>query len=733
MAKKKKVEIEEPLVAPSSGRKAVDIAMKRIRKKFGDEVVSWVSEVQTKKRGIISTSSLAIDAALGVGGVARGRIYELYGPNASGKTTLALLIIKEAIKQGHRAVFIDAEHTLDKGLLEAMDIDPDKIVITRGYTGEDNLDIAESLMATGEFAVCVIDSISALQPAAEANLESFSDNTMGLQPRLMSRMCRTFTSLASRTDTALLLINQIRANIGGYGCLHADTPITLADKTQMSIRDIVETRHPGPVVSYCKDSGKFEYKKITGWHNNGKVDAGDSAGWLTVNLGSVGGRGGNMSFTGTPNHNVFVQEEGAVKEISLKSLRPGMSMVSWYDKTITEGSDLYSIIAGSLLGDGKIAIRSKATGCLSLANSEQPEYLNWKLESLAALDFTKVQGASRTRFDSSFTPEMSVLKSSFYRHGVRTFPSGLQLTPLMAAVWFMDDGNHKHTHRNATISCKRWFTSKMADVQEEARSMLVKFIGCQNDQVVIREGTLAIHTSAFSVFSAKIAPNVPESMSYKLLPEDRHRCCSGPITCVPAFPEKQVRLSVVKNISPASDRKYRDCNKYDITVDGNENYLVGGASRGVLVHNSPETTSGGNAIQHHVTGRIRVIGGGTKSRQIKDAKGNVIGHRCGIEITKNKLSAPFRSAEVELIYGVGFNTTGEILDLGVDMGLIDQKGAYFSVNGENIGQGRVKAIKSIDADSKLRDTLLRQIKEVLGIDAPTTDVATQEGDGEQTM
>jgi recombination protein RecA len=349
MAKKKKqIESNTPPVESASGKKAIEIAMKSLRKKFGDETVSWVSEVQTSKRDIISTTSLALDSALGVGGIARGRIYEFYGPNASGKTTLALLVIKDAIAQGHRALFIDAEHTLDTSLLVSMGIDLDRIVVTRGYTGEDNLDIAESMIATGEFAVCVIDSISALQPAAEANLESFSDNTMGLQPRLMSRMCRTFTSLVSRTNTALILINQIRANIGGYG--------------------------------------------------------------------------------------------------------------------------------------------------------------------------------------------------------------------------------------------------------------------------------------------------------------------------------------------------------------------------------NPETTSGRSAIQHHVSGRLRITGGGVKSRQIKNGKGEVTGHRMSVEVTKNKLAAPYRSAEIELMYGHGFNIHGEILDLGVDMGFIDQAGAYFKIDGELLGQGRAKAIVAIESNDKLRNTLLVQIKTMLGME-----------------
>jgi recombination protein RecA len=367
MAKKKKqIEIVPP--ESTSGKKAIEIALKSIKKKFGEEVVNWVSEIPDSSREIISTSSLSLDAALGVGGIARGRIYEFYGPNASGKTTLALLVIKEAISLGHKAVFIDAEHTLDPGLITSMGLDSDKIMVITGYTGEDNLDIAETLMATGEFAVCVIDSVSALQPAAEANLESFSDQTMGLQPRLMSRMCRTFTSLSARTKTTLILINQIRANIGGYG--------------------------------------------------------------------------------------------------------------------------------------------------------------------------------------------------------------------------------------------------------------------------------------------------------------------------------------------------------------------------------NPETTSGGNAIQHHVTARVRVTGGGVKSRQIKNGKGEVMGHRMTVEITKNKLAAPFRSCEIELIYGKGFNVDGELLDLGVDMGFVDQAGSYFKIDGESIGQGRAKAIETIATSETMRRTLLFQIKTMLGMDTDgeLAIVEVKEKDtGEQAM
>lgn len=352
MVKKSKKDSSEtkvvlPITDGTIGTKAMDLAIKALKKKFGEEVVGWMDSMQKAEYEILPTGSISLDAALGVGGLVKGRMYEFYGPNASGKTTLALSVIKQLQDLGGSAIYIDAEHTLDKNLLIKMGLSTDKLALIQGYTGEQNLDIAEALMATSAADICVIDSISALQPSAEANLDSFSDNTMGLHPRLMSRMCRTFTPLASRTKTALVLINQIRANIGGYG--------------------------------------------------------------------------------------------------------------------------------------------------------------------------------------------------------------------------------------------------------------------------------------------------------------------------------------------------------------------------------NPETTSGGNAIQHHVSGRIRVTGGGVKSRQIKDEQGNVIGHRVSLEVTKNKLARPFRSAEVDLIYGVGFFREGELLDLAVDMGFIEQAGSWFSVGEEKIGQGRNKAIITLQENKELAGKLMLDVKRLLGL------------------
>jgi recombination protein RecA len=222
MAKKKtETEAVEKVVedrGPEARAKAADVALKSLSKKFGDKVVGWLSDTPQDTRTIIPTGSLRLDAALGVGGITLGRFWELYGPQQSGKTTLAFSVMNQAIKMGHRCIFVDAEHSLDKGLLVKMGMDLSKVAFVDAYTAEEILDATEALISTGEFGVCVIDSVGALQPTAEADLESFNDNpAMGLHPRLMSRVCRTFVPLAARTNTGMLLINQIRTNLGAYG------------------------------------------------------------------------------------------------------------------------------------------------------------------------------------------------------------------------------------------------------------------------------------------------------------------------------------------------------------------------------------------------------------------------------------------------------------------------------------------------------------------------------------
>ncbi len=194
--------------------KALEIAISQIEKQFGKgSIMKLGSESLEKDIEAISTGALSLDIALGVGGVPRGRVIEIYGPESSGKTTICLHIIAEAQKKGGAAAFIDAEHALDVTYARQLGVKTDDLLISQPDTGEQALEIAEVLIRSGAIDVLVIDSVAALVPKAEIEGE-MGDSHMGLQARLMSQALRKLTAAISKSKTTVIFTNQIRSKIG---------------------------------------------------------------------------------------------------------------------------------------------------------------------------------------------------------------------------------------------------------------------------------------------------------------------------------------------------------------------------------------------------------------------------------------------------------------------------------------------------------------------------------------
>ena len=193
--------------------KTLDLAISQIKKQFGQGSIMRMGEDTIIKIEGISTGSISLDAAIGIGGVPRGRITEIYGPESSGKTTLALHVVAEAQKTGGYAAFIDAEHAMDPEYAKKLGVDTDNLLISQPDTGEQALDIAETLVRSGALDVIVIDSVAALVPKAELNGE-MGDTHVGLQARLMSQALRKLTGTVSKSRTSVVFINQIRHKIG---------------------------------------------------------------------------------------------------------------------------------------------------------------------------------------------------------------------------------------------------------------------------------------------------------------------------------------------------------------------------------------------------------------------------------------------------------------------------------------------------------------------------------------
>ena len=218
-ASKKSTEAAEPSLTDSikgldaQRKQALDFALQQIHKKCGQGAIMMLGDKESRKVDVIKTGSLSLDKALGIGGLPRARVVEVYGPEASGKTTLTLHAIANAQKNGGVAAFIDAEHALDPTYAEKLGVDLDNLLVSQPDSGEQALEICEMLVASSAVDIVVIDSVAALVPRAELE-GSMGDSHMGLQARLMSQALRKLTGVIHRSKTTVVFINQIREKIG---------------------------------------------------------------------------------------------------------------------------------------------------------------------------------------------------------------------------------------------------------------------------------------------------------------------------------------------------------------------------------------------------------------------------------------------------------------------------------------------------------------------------------------
>ena len=224
--------------------KALDAALSQIERAFGKGSIMRLGQQSNIDIEAISTGSLGIDIALGIGGLPKGRIIEIFGPESSGKTTLALSVIAQSQKKGGTCAFIDAEHALDPAYAKKIGVDIDSLLISQPDAGEQALEIADTLVRSGAIDVLVVDSVAALVPKAELEGE-MGDSHMGLQARLMSQALRKLTSTVSRSNTLIIFINQIRMKIGVMFCNPETTTGGNALKFYASVR--MDIRRTGSI------------------------------------------------------------------------------------------------------------------------------------------------------------------------------------------------------------------------------------------------------------------------------------------------------------------------------------------------------------------------------------------------------------------------------------------------------------------------------------------------------
>ena len=686
--------------------KALEAALLQIERQFGKGSVMRLGEETRVPVEIIPSGSIALDVALGIGGYPRGRVVEIYGPESSGKTTVALHAVANAQKQGGIAAFIDAEHALDPEYAQRLGVDTEALLVSQPDTGEQALEITDMLIRSGAIDIVVIDSVAALVPKAEIEGE-MGDSHVGLQARLMSQALRKITGALSSTKTTAVFINQLREKVGVmFGCMQASTRVTLADGTQEKIGKIVNQRMDVEVLSYDAETDRMVPRKIVNWFDNGNAER-----FLQFTVAKSGGNG-RAQFAATENH--LIRTPGGWRQAG--ELIAG-------DRVLTAEKYLLSdqqlqVVLGALMGDGNLSPNRRdrsGTRFRMGHGAKQAAYLDWKTSLLANIGHSRTVNAKGAVF-ADFTPlaELAELHDAVYFGDGKkhlTWEYLKSLTPLALAVWYLDDGSF--TVRPKGVQQRTAGGTGRIEIVVEAmspgsRDRLVRYLRDTRklDVQLVTKGARQVSairftTAATEKFQQLVARYVHPSMDYKLLPRFR-----GQFAVEPQFAPETQRLVAARVLNVRIKPPTRSMKRFDIEVEGLHNYFVDG----VMVHNSPETTTGGKALKFYASVRLDV----RRIETLKDGT-EAVGNRTRIKVVKNKMSPPFKTAEFDILYGVGISREGSLIDLGVEQGIVRKAGAWYTYEGDQLGQGKENARNFLRDNDDIAHEIEKKIKEKLGI------------------
>ena len=630
---------------------------------------------------------------------------------------MALHAVANAQRAGGIAAFIDAEHALDPEYAKKLGVDTDALLVSQPDTGEQALEIADMLIRSGALDVIVIDSVAALVPRAEIEGE-MGDSHVGLQARLMSQALRKITGALSNTGTTAIFINQLREKIGVmFGCFSYNTRVTLADGSQERIGTIVNQKLDVEVLTYDPVKDAIVPGRVTNWFDNGPAER-----FLQFTVARSGGNG-KAQFAATENH--LVRTPGGWREAG--ELLTGDRVMT--SETHRLSRQQLEVILGGLMGDGHLAPNRRGRSGVRFRmghGAAQADYLDWKAELLGNIPASRsVRPNGAVHLDLTPLPELAELREAVYWGDGKkhlTWEYLKALTPLALAIWYQDDASF--AVRSAGLQQRTRGGSGRAEICVEALSegSRVRLVDHLRDAfgleaALMLRGARKVAVLQFTTAATKklheiIAPSVHPSMDYKLLPAFR-----GRFAVRPEFVEPAERLVPARILDIHVKPPTRSMHRFDIEVEGTHNYFVDH----VMVHNSPETTTGGRALKFYSSVRLDV----RRIETLKDGS-EPVGSRTRVKVVKNKVSPPFKQAEFDILYGIGISREGGLIDMGVEQGFVRKSGAWYTYEGDQLGQGKENARAFLRDNPDLADEIEKRIKEKLGVgprvDAPAVDV-----------
>ena len=624
----------------------------------------------------ISTGALSLDVALGIGGLPRGRVVEIYGPESSGKSTLAMHVVAEAQRNGGICAYIDAEHAMDPIYARAIGVNVDELLISQPDTGEQALEITDMLIRSGAIDVFVIDSVAALTPRAEIEGE-MGDTHVGLQARLMSQALRKLTGNAQQ-DRTPSASSSTSCGKRSASC-SAAFPTARASRWPTAPRRRSARSSTRSCRSRCSPTTPISTRSYRRRSSTGSTTAAPSSSSSSpLHAGAGNGRAQFALHTEPSDPHTGGLARGA----GARSGRPGPA------GRIPQALRFqWQVILGGLMGDGALSPSPSGHGARYRwgHGPEQTAYGDWKASLLANIGVSRrVNADGVVHCDVSPLPELADTAAAVYAHGKKVFSYDYlkHLTPLSVAIWYMDDGGF--TLRAKGMQERTRDGSGRSEICVEAmelttRERLVNHLADTWDirPKLFSRGEMAVLSfpkDETAKLHALIAPFVHPSMDYKLLPRFRGRFAVEPV-----FAGERRELVPMPITAIKSKPSTRSMHRFDIEVEGSHNYFADG----VMVHNSPETTPGGRALKFYSSVRLDI----RRIESIKDGV-EVVGNRTRVKVVKNKVSSPFKQAEFDIMYGKGISREGSLIDIGVDLGIVKKSGAWYTYDGEQLGQGR---------------------------------------------
>ena len=482
--------------------------------------------------------------------------------------------------------------------------------------------------------------------------------------------------------------------------------MTLADGTQEKIGKIVNQRLDVEVLSYDPDSGEIVPRRIVNWFNNGPAER-----FLQFTVAKSGGNG-RAQFAATENH--LIQTPGGYRPAG--ELMVGDRVITAEPKLLS--SQQLQLILGSLMGDGSLSpnLRQRSGTRFRMGHgAKQAAYLDWKVSLLGNIACSRTTNAKGAVFaDFTPLPELAEIHDAVYFGDGKKHLSWdylKALTPLALAVWYADDGSF--AVRSKAVQERTRDGSGRIEICVEAmspgtRDRLMQYLQDTHGLEVrlAMKGARQVAVLVFSVaatakFQKLVAPYLHPSMEYKLLPKFR-----GQFGVEAEFVPAEVRPQPARILDIHVKPPTRSMNRFDIEVEGGHNYFVDG----VMVHNSPETTTGGKALKFYASVRLDI----RRIETLKDGT-EAVGNRTKVKVVKNKMAPPFKVAEFDILYGIGISREGSLIDLGVEQAIVRKSGAWYTYEGDQLGQGKENARNYLRENPDTANEIEKKIKEKLGI------------------